>query len=191
MHWSGKYVGFEVTPKWFDPDVTLASMKANGIVVGMPLFYYELELEPAQRLCHETNLGLAEYHALRPNQFHWMAHLPLRFPPAAAELRREAGKPGCRGVLAGTNIAGRRLDEPDYDVFWSAIEELDLPVLLTSRLRTSNSRPEGLLSSIDHRHAERGDHRHRAAEHVLIEDLDTVFKVHALTAFDYLSSPAG
>jgi acetylornithine deacetylase/succinyl-diaminopimelate desuccinylase-like protein len=28
-------------------------------------------------------------------------------------------------------------------------------------------------------------------EHVLIEDLDTVFKVHALTAFDYLSPPVG
>jgi hypothetical protein len=28
-------------------------------------------------------------------------------------------------------------------------------------------------------------------EHVLIEDLDTVFKVHALTAFDYLSAPVG
>jgi aminocarboxymuconate-semialdehyde decarboxylase len=136
-HWSGgNYVDFEVTPKWFDPAVTLAGMKANGIDVGVlsaapkPLFYYELELEPAQRLCRETNRGLAEYKSAEPDHFQWMAHLPLRFPQAATEMLHEAAEAGCRGILAGTNIAGRRLDEPEYDIFWSAVEKLDLPVLL-------------------------------------------------------------
>ena len=137
MKWSGgNYVDFEVTPKWFDPKVTLAGMTALGIDMAIlsaapkPLFYYELELEPAKRLCHETNLGLAEYQAAMPDHFRWMAHLPLRFPEAAVEMLHQAHEAGCVGVLAGTNIAGRRLDEPDYDVFWAAVETLKLPVLL-------------------------------------------------------------
>ena len=42
----------------------------------------------------------------------------------------EAVAAGCCGVIAGTSIAGRRLDEPDYEIFWSAVETLDMPVLL-------------------------------------------------------------
>ena len=59
-----------------------------------------------------------------------MAHLPLRFPKAAVDMLDEAVAAGCCGVIAGTSIAGRRLDEPDYEIFWSAVETLDMPVLL-------------------------------------------------------------
>jgi aminocarboxymuconate-semialdehyde decarboxylase len=132
----GNYVEFDVTSKWYDPDVAFAGMQANGIDIGVlsaapkPLFYYDVELEPAKRMCRETNLGLAEFSTAKPDHFRWMAHLPLRYPEAAVEMLHEAADAGCCGVLAGTNIAGRRLDEADYGVFWSAVQSLKLPVFL-------------------------------------------------------------
>ncbi len=94
-----------------------------------PLFYYEVDLEPAVAMCCETNLGLAEYQSAKPQNFRWMAHLPLRYPKAVVDMLDKAAAAGCCGVIAGTSIAGR-IDEPDYEIFWSAVEELDMPVLL-------------------------------------------------------------
>jgi aminocarboxymuconate-semialdehyde decarboxylase len=137
MKWhGGNYPDFTITEKWFDPETALAGMKANGVDMGImsaapkPLFYYEVDLEPAVAMCRETNLGLAEYQAARPQNFRWMAHLPLRYPKAAVDMLDKAAAAGCCGVIAGTSIAGRRLDEPDYEIFWSAVEALDMPVLL-------------------------------------------------------------
>ena len=86
MKWhGGNYPDFEITPKWFDPDTALAGMRKNGIDMGImsaapkPLFYYEVDLAPAVTMCRETNLGLAEFQKAHPNNFRWMAHLPLRF----------------------------------------------------------------------------------------------------------------
>ena len=137
MKWhGGNYPDFEITPKWFDPDTALAGMRKNGIDMGImsaapkPLFYYEVDQAPAVAMCRETNLGLAEFQKAHPKNFRWMAHLPLRFPKAAVDMLDEAVAAGCCGVIAGTSIAGRRLDEPDYEIFWSAVETLDMPVLL-------------------------------------------------------------
>jgi len=89
MKWhGGNYPDFTITEKWFDPDVAVAGMKQNGVDIGIisaapkPLFYYEVDLEPAVAMCRETNLGLAEYQQAKPQNFRWMAHLPLRFPKA-------------------------------------------------------------------------------------------------------------
>lgn len=135
--WHGGHYGeFQVTPKWYDPDAKLADLAAAGVDGGVvsaapkPLFYYDIDLAPAQRMCRETNLGLAEFQAARPDRFRWMAHVPLRFPDAAVKMLHEAAAAGCAGVLAGTSIDERRLDHPEYEPFWSTVEELALPVFL-------------------------------------------------------------
>jgi aminocarboxymuconate-semialdehyde decarboxylase len=50
----------------------------------------------------------------------------------------EAVEAGAVGVEVGTCIAGRRLDEEDYEPFWSAAERLQTPVLLHPAFNEAN-----------------------------------------------------
>jgi aminocarboxymuconate-semialdehyde decarboxylase len=43
---------------------------------------------------------------------------------------RTAVADGARGAALGTSVAGRRLDEPDFERFWAIANEIGLPVLL-------------------------------------------------------------
>jgi aminocarboxymuconate-semialdehyde decarboxylase len=101
------------------------------VSVAPPLFYYELGEEEAKALCEAANRGLAEFHARFPDRFWWMAHVPVQSPELAAGMLAEfAGEAGCVGVEIGSSIAGRRLDAPEFDPFWSAAERLSLPVMI-------------------------------------------------------------
>ncbi len=67
---------------------------------------------------------------------------PQRFPAFAAalcmtdvagsvaEARRAVKDLGARGVLLYTNVAGRPLDDPEFEPIFAAMAELDLPVWL-------------------------------------------------------------
>src|SRR5262249_42622091 len=67
---------------------------------------------------------------------------PARFPALAAALcmppaegpvakaRRAVGDLGARGVLLYTNVAGRPLDEPEFEPIFATMAELDLPIWL-------------------------------------------------------------
>jgi len=67
---------------------------------------------------------------------------PKRFPAFAAalcmtdvdgsvaEARRAVKDLGARGVLVYTNIAGRPLDDPEFEPIFAAMAELDLPIWL-------------------------------------------------------------
>ena len=135
--WSGpNYSDFELTPGFTDPDaklVELAGAELDGAALSVapkPLFFYEVDRDASELLCRESNLGIAEFCQVDPVALRWMAHLPLRFPDLAVTLLEEAIDQGACGVIAGTSIAGRRLDEADYEPFWSAVEQAGLPVFL-------------------------------------------------------------
>jgi uncharacterized protein len=67
---------------------------------------------------------------------------PERFPAFAAalcmtdvdgsvaEARRAVNDLGARGVLLYTNVAGRPLDDPEFEPIFAALAELDLPIWL-------------------------------------------------------------
>ncbi|KAK3933596.1 hypothetical protein QBC46DRAFT_401688 [Diplogelasinospora grovesii] len=56
---------------------------------------------------------------------------PMAHPTeAAAELRRAIRKPGFLGALVDNHVDGKFFDGPEYDVFWEAAEELDVPIYL-------------------------------------------------------------
>jgi aminocarboxymuconate-semialdehyde decarboxylase len=132
----GHHVDFELVREFVDPEAKLAEMRQNGIdraVVSSapPLFYYELGPELAIPLCDAVNRGLAGFHRAAPDRFWWMANLPMQVPEtAAALLVQTVGSGGCVGVEIGSNIAGRRLDEPEFEPFWAAAEQHAAPVLI-------------------------------------------------------------
>lgn len=131
----GNHVDFEVQASFRDPAAKLAELRENGldgavVSVAPPLFYYELEREPALALSEATNRGLAELHAAEPSLW-WACDVPLQFPEVAAEvLAGAAAEDGCVGVEIGTSVAGRRLDEPEFEVFWEAAGRLGTPVMI-------------------------------------------------------------
>lgn len=131
----GAHVSFTVSDPFFSPQAKLAELEANDLEgavlsVAPPLFYYDLEPEPAALICRTSNQGLKRFCEAAPDRLRWMAHVPMSTPDAAASMLEEAAHDGASGVEVGTSIAGRRLDEPEYEVFWSAAERLRLPVMI-------------------------------------------------------------
>jgi aminocarboxymuconate-semialdehyde decarboxylase len=135
--WSSRNIGgFPLTEAWHSTEAHLREMDAKGLdralisAAPKPLYYYELELEPQALMARTTNEGLAEFAAAAPDRLQWLAHVPLRFPEAAVGELRRAVDLGASGVQLGSSAAGVRLDEPGFDVLWSAVEELGVNVFL-------------------------------------------------------------
>jgi aminocarboxymuconate-semialdehyde decarboxylase len=99
-------------------------------VAPKPLYFYELPVEPQSVLARETNIGLAEFCAVRPDRLRWMAHVPLAWPEQSVTILEEAMQLGAAGVQIGPSADGKRLDEPEYEPFWAAVERLHVPVFL-------------------------------------------------------------
>jgi aminocarboxymuconate-semialdehyde decarboxylase len=59
---------------------------------------------------------------------------------AAARILHAAADLGHRGVMIGTWIAGKELDDPSLDPFWTAAVDRDLPILLHPPFPVENSR---------------------------------------------------
>lgn len=122
------------------PDLTelrLEDMDRNGVDVqvlslGAPgLQIAGLSSAEAVADARFANDYLAKAVAARPDRFAGFAAVPLQDPEAAAvELRRAVTELGLRGALVNDHTDGHYLDEPRFDVFWSALEELDVPLYL-------------------------------------------------------------
>jgi aminocarboxymuconate-semialdehyde decarboxylase len=134
--WSGAHhVPFPVTESFYDPAAKLAYLDERKVSVAVtstppPLFFYEVDKAAGERLCQASNEGLARFCRHDPARLHWLANLPMQDPDAAVAAYRAAVKDGAKGAAIGTSIAGRRLDKPEFEVFWAAADELGLPVLV-------------------------------------------------------------
>ena len=135
--WHGPNIGdFALVEAWASPDGKLRELDGKGLdgavvsIAPKPLYFFELPLAPQSAVARETNLGLAEYCAVHPDRLRWMAHVPLGWPEAAAEILKRAHGLGASGVQVGTSAAGRRLDDPALDPFWETVERLNVPVFI-------------------------------------------------------------
>ena len=135
-NWSGAHhAPFPVTPSFYDPVAKLAYMDERKVGAAVtspppPLFFYEVGTAEGERLCQATNEGLARFCRHDPERLHWLANLPMQDPEAAVTAYRAAVRDGAIGAAIGTSIAGRRLDEPEFERFWATADELGLPVLV-------------------------------------------------------------
>lgn len=131
----GNHVPFTLQPSFVEPDAKLAELQAAGldgavVSAAPPIFYYELEAEPAEAICRATNRGLAGFTDAHPDRFRWMAHVPAAYPERAAAVVDDAVQDGAAGIEVGTSVDGRRLDEPAFEPLWDAAERHGLPVML-------------------------------------------------------------
>ncbi len=129
------HVDFTLSDSFRSPAAKIAELEDKGlegavVSVGPPLFYYDLPAEACAEMCSTVNQGLKRFCEHSPDRFRWMAHIPMAAPNNAAVMLEQAAAEGAVGVEVATSIVGRRLDEPEFEVFWAAAERLELPILL-------------------------------------------------------------
>jgi aminocarboxymuconate-semialdehyde decarboxylase len=134
----GQHVSFNgsrlaIRPVNFDADAKLeqlAALEIDGAVLSATpaLLFNGLEADAAETLSRAVNTGLAAMAAVHPERIGWMAHVPLDHPELAASMLNEAVQAGAVGVEVPTRIEGRRIDEPEYEPFWAAAEDLSVIV---------------------------------------------------------------
>ena len=117
------------------PERRLGDMERLGVdhqivSVTIPNVYFG----PAARrsdLARMANDGLAELTRRYPEKFAALASVPLETPEAAMrELDRAILDLGMVGVILGSNVAGRYLDDPAFIPFYERAQALRVPVLV-------------------------------------------------------------
>ena len=132
---SPNHVPFPLQPAFHSPQEKVADLTGRGlwgaVISPAPvLFGYDLVTDLAVALCEASNTGMADFCGHAPDRLHWLANLPMQAPEVAARMLADAVAAGAVGAAIGTSIAGRRLDEPDYEVFWAQVEAIGRPVLI-------------------------------------------------------------
>ena len=121
------------------PDFTeyrLPEMDKHGIDMQVlslttPGVQMQPDTQTAVADAHVANDFLATVISQHPGRFEGLAALPLQDPrQAAAELRRAVQELGLRGALVNDHTLGRYLDEPQYEPFWEALQDLGVALYI-------------------------------------------------------------
>ncbi|RPJ47738.1 MAG: amidohydrolase [Betaproteobacteria bacterium] len=132
----GRLTGMPLIPPLSDEAARLKWMDEAGIDVQllagwMDLAGYHLPAAAGQWLARAQNEALAEMVAQRPDRYAAAAMVPLQDAALAAdELRHAVQHLGHRAVQIGARVEGEGLDAPQFDAFWAAAQELNVPVIV-------------------------------------------------------------
>jgi aminocarboxymuconate-semialdehyde decarboxylase len=124
-----------MTQEMTRPEDRLRDMERLGIdlqivSVTIPNVYFG---PPARRLdlARAANDGLADLTRRFPGKFAALASVPLDDPEAAVrELDRAILEMGMVGVILGSNVGGRYLDDPAFYPFYERAQALGAPILV-------------------------------------------------------------
>ena len=132
----GRLTGMPLIPPLNDEAARLKWMDEAGINVQllsgwMDLAGYHLPAESAQWLARAQNETLAGMVTQRPDRYAAAAMVPLQDAALAAdELRHAVQELGHRAVQIGARVEEEGLDAPQFDAFWAAAQELNVPVII-------------------------------------------------------------
>jgi len=99
--------------------------------VSPTLLLHWTEAGPAQEFSQQANEELAKFVSESGGRLYGLAMVPLQDPEAAAkELRRAVNDLGLRGVQIGTTMEDIPLDDGQFESFFAAAAELDVPVVI-------------------------------------------------------------
>lgn len=100
-------------------------LSGAALSVAPPTLSYWADPGLGAELAAAMNDSLADVVRQRPDRFVALGTVPLQDPRrAAAELERVLRRPEFRGVMIGSNIEGRNLDDPHFLPFWQAADAL-------------------------------------------------------------------
>jgi aminocarboxymuconate-semialdehyde decarboxylase len=119
--------------KWMDAE----EIDIQVISAWMDFSAYVLDPEDGAWLARQLNETTVDAIDGRSDRFRAMAAVPLQAPELAAdELRYAVTKLGNVAVEIATSVAGRELDDPSLEPFWTAAEDLDALVLVHPPFRS-------------------------------------------------------
>jgi aminocarboxymuconate-semialdehyde decarboxylase len=123
--------------KLFDLDARFKEMDEFGNyrqIISLPNPAIEDIARPdvGLNLARIANDAMAELCRKHPERFHGFAAALCMtdVEGSVAEARRAVKDLGARGVLLYTNVAGRPLDDPEFEPIFATMAELDLPIWL-------------------------------------------------------------
>lgn len=139
---------FAIGATFYDPKAKLANLAEHGIsaaMVSAPPSHlrYDLASGLAADYFAAMNTGLARFCDAAADRLWWLASVPLQDVELARQAYQEALREGCSGAAIGTSIAGRRLDEEEFDPFWGDVASAGKPVLI----HPAFNEPHGSLSA--------------------------------------------
>jgi aminocarboxymuconate-semialdehyde decarboxylase len=119
----------------WDLEHRIADMERTGVhrqVLSVPpfTFFYDQDPSLTMETCQIQNNRIAEILKEHEGRFFGFAAVPLQAPERAVEELERGISLGLHGAEICTNVAGRNLDEPELDVFWSKASSLNVPILL-------------------------------------------------------------
>jgi 2,3-dihydroxybenzoate decarboxylase len=113
------------------PEMDRYGIDIQVVSLTVPGIQAEADPRDAVEKAITANNYLAKVISENPTRFRGFAALPLQDPRAAAEeLRRCVGELGFVGALVNDHTQGHYLDEPQYEVFWDALEAAGLPLYI-------------------------------------------------------------
>ncbi len=127
---------YPLAAEFWDMDAKIRQMDRLGLDVSIlsiapPLLFYWADAAATREFCQMANEAVNGLVAQSGGRLRAMATVPLQEPEAAAaELRRAVTHLGLNGVLIGTTMEHVPLDDPRFEPFWAAAEELNVPVVL-------------------------------------------------------------
>lgn len=119
-----------------DLETRLADMDAMGVDVqalspSPTQYHYWAPEEGARAIVASINVGIAEACERHPERFVGLGTVSLQHPRAAVEQLRHAMKDlALRGVEISTRVNDLPIDDPSFDPFWQAAEELGAAVIV-------------------------------------------------------------
>jgi predicted TIM-barrel fold metal-dependent hydrolase len=130
--------GARMSKGGYDPQVRLADMDGESVeaMVMYPttgLFFFGVDsLELTIALCRAFNNWAHDFCSVDPKRLISPAIVPqMDVHTSIAELRRGVTELGLKGAFLRPNpIGGRTFDHPDWEPFWTLLEELDVPLVM-------------------------------------------------------------
>ncbi|WAJ28056.1 amidohydrolase family protein [Antarcticirhabdus aurantiaca] len=102
---------------------------------------YEEEASLGLALSQIQNEAIAALVRARPDRFIGLGTVPMQAPEEAArELRRCMSELGLKGIMTGSNVAGRDFDDPALEPVWAAAEELGAFIFIHPTMTAAGER---------------------------------------------------
>jgi len=123
----------DLHPGGWDPNARLAEQDRDGIhaeviypTVGMQICNHR-DVDYKKACMDAYNLWMAEYCAVHPDRLLGIGQTPLRSPEEGVQDLFKLKELGFKGVMLPGSPTYADYDSPEYDDFWRACIELELP----------------------------------------------------------------
>lgn len=138
----------------YDPDQHIKDMKIDGVsgevlYPSQGLFYYKIaDSELMSAVFRAYNGWLAEFCQTNPDQLKGIAMINLDDVQDGVDELTRSAKLGLVGaMITEYPVEERRYDGPEYEPFWAAAQDLNMPISLhTATTREGRSRGVGATS---------------------------------------------